>query len=248
MSDLILESDLEAKRLIRYSDEKIGDLIGKSRQAVNKGLKNTHYFSRTEWIAIVNDLVEIGHPKLPEIQAYLKRLNIKIVGTGSQNSIQPVDLSSIEVAFLEAVIPNPQLFRQHYPSCFAATIDVFVRAAPPANKPGRNEVHVGAPAGALLIGRAMHDAATERDLEIKQWPNAFRLSDPSQYPVLFRVKSKSEGEPDRLRYLTCITDRFVELDAVMIEEVFDAAQANTLPDSKITVIPREMTDTLAKIS
>lgn len=239
MDDVILKTDLEVKKLIRFSDEKIGDLIGKSRQAVNKGLKNAYYFSRTEWIAIISDLKNTGHPKLLEVLAYLERRNIDIDGMGSPNAILPIDLASLTVARIEAVIPRPQLFRQHYPSCFSAFIDTLVRSTP-TNTPNVNEVHVGAPAGALLIGREMRNVAGENNTEIRQWPAAFKLSDPSQYPVLFRVKSEGVIGTQRLRYLTCIADRFVELDAFMIEEVFDAAQANALPDESISVIPRDM--------
>lgn len=239
MSDLILKSDLEAKKLIRYSDQKIGDLIDKSRQAVNKGLKSAHYFSRTDWIAIANDLVETDHPKLPEIFAYLESRKISLDGLGSPSAILPVNLASLTLDSLEAVIPNAQTFRQHYPACFAAFIDALVRSKAPSNTPDRNEVYLGAPAGALLISREMQSAVIESDSAVKQWPVAFKLSDPSQYSVLFRLRSKSASGEPQVRYLTCISDRFIELDAFMIEQVFDSAQANAIQDDRVTIVSRE---------
>ncbi len=242
MSDLILKSDLEAKKLIRYSDQKIGDLIDKSRQAVNKGLKSTHYFSRTDWIAIVNDLVAVDHPKLPEILAYLESRNISVDGSRSTSAIQPVNLMALTLDSVEAVIPNAQDFRQYYPACFKAFIGTLVKAKAPSNNLGRNEVYLGAQAGAFLISREMKQAAIEADTVVKQTPNAFKLSDPSQYAVLFRLRSRDSGGEPIERYLTCISDRFVELDAPMIEQVFDSAQANALLDDRVTIAAGEAMD------
>lgn len=200
-----MQQDKDVRTVFGLTDVKLGELIGKTRQAINKGLENNRYFKPHEWKLIYLYLCSIKHSKTNEFVDYV---NIIYKKNSDKHFIFDIgfseifNISSINAEEAVAVIADYRHFRKEHPNCDKILRDL-------ADRMGESfsfltsldtdfEIFVESLGGRVQISGGF-------------------LPEANQYPDLLCL---DPSVPGGQKYLTCISDAFLPLDDIRGQAIF----------------------------
>lgn len=225
---MVIGTDAEIRDLIEYTDERLAEIIGKTRQAVNRGLNvHSQYFKPREWLLIVGDLEVHNNPHLTAVRTYLDEHNVDIDSVRKLDRASPISalaLDDLNFDKVEAILPDIESLRAHHPGCFDQLISIMSRA----------DVELAlylSDYGQKSISRQIDDLIDAKliDRQRAEDIRVYRIKDADHFPDVFSVRTR-DARPSRI-LITCIDDRYVRADQTSYRKIFEIAVANVMhPD------------------
>lgn len=223
---MAITTDFELKAAIGLSDEQIGHFIGKTRQAVNRGLKSSQkenaprYFKPEDLLAIFNELKAIDHQALNDVAEYIKSQGIDL----NQIKINP-DSAPIEIVNFThskptdiiAIIPDFYLFSTKYAKSWARLVKLITHEQVPTT------VYFGTDMERKSFNDLIvNTARVQGDVDVEKIDCRLGLlKDTDRYTFMFNVAFDPAAA--QRRFLTCINDKYVEPDQRLYAKVFHYA-------------------------
>lgn len=204
---MLIASDGDIRKAFGLTDDEIGEIIGRSRQAVNTGLKDgREYFKRPQWILIALALHERDPNALPQLFDYLASKNIELGNLPLGNSfseINTIDIETLDARLVEVVVSDFFHFStQHKLSC-RKLIDLAVQGNAAfifyhATDADRAHIETMVRDQAKLM-----ETQEPENIGFKFFRNA------NQYPFIFSFLSRNSTDRE---HFTCLQDHYVQPD------------------------------------
>ncbi|WP_298362788.1 hypothetical protein [uncultured Litoreibacter sp.] len=215
--------DRDIKRLMTgYSDQKIGDIIGKKRGALNKGMQqHDRYLSAEHWKLLVDHMMANDHPAVKRILSELSAGGVTFEEAKSVTPLNPVRLSDLQIARLDALLPHPDLWAAKFPESFAN----FCAAMSDTDSSGAPTTIIASSGFTEDLMKTLVRQVpgfADRDLD-----GAFALRglfDSEKYPHFLCVELKDSS---RL-FLACVEDRFIKVESEFNSRIYLRALSEAL--------------------
>lgn len=208
-------ADRELRDLFSLTDAKLGEITGKSRQAINAGLeKSDDYFKLQEWILIYIHLMSENNPNLDN---FIQLARSKFagwdevapsIGLGSS----PVSLSHFER--IVCVIADYRVFRETNPRCHQLIVGLVSAHTAEISFFTSSSIEVDA------LSREIREIAASDESIRSCAITVGWLPEVNQYPYLICCDPQSVNKV----FFTCGNNNIVQLDKLRGEAIFNAIE------------------------
>lgn len=212
VTNMKISRDGDIRDAYGLTDEAIGELIGKSRQAVNHGLKSSKYFKTHEWVLIVLHLRKKIGANLRILYDYLSSLKAgehSYLHTITSQIGYGTKLDELSFNNLYILIADYRHFSQANPICNEKLISLVARENLEIKFFTSSEIELNRFKSKI----AMHN-------ELGATVTGASLPEADQYPYMICIDPFDETNSC---FLTCISDTFQEIDSIRGESIFTHA-------------------------
>lgn len=199
--------DRDIKKLMTgYSDQKIGDIIGKKRGALNKGMQqHDRYLSVEHWKLLIDHMMANNHPAVTRILSELSAGGVTFEEAKSVTPLNPVRLADLQIARLDALLPHPDLWAAKFPASFAN----FCRVMSDIGNAGApTTIIVSSAFSRELMETLVRQTPGFEDRDLDGSFVIRELFDSEKYPHLLRVELTDSTK----LFLACVEDRFIKVE------------------------------------
>ena len=215
---MLISSDGDIRKVFSLTDEQIGEIIGKSRQAVNHGLKDgKSYFKAQQWKLIALALHERNHDRLPNLLEYLDSKDIKIghlpQGEGPIE-IGTVDIAKLDARTVEVIVSDFFHFSTQHRQCCAQLMSLAMGGAQ------RFVFYYSTDADREHIEGILGDTETLVGQKRSTAIEFVHILNASQYPFMFSFLSRESSDRQQV---TCLQDRYVRPDQFVYARIYNHA-------------------------
>ena len=221
---MAIERDSDIRSVFHLTDQEIGEIIGKSRQAVNQGLKrNELYFSQLQWEKLYSTLVKrAGQEKIVQLENYIADTNIDISEVKRQLSgrrIEAKSPSDYKFSKITVLIADLIHFFQEQPNCGAEIVRTVIQCVK-LDKDFEILTNTGTQKHFFLelVRQTDPDATILRAVKDK----IAVIVEADQYPIILSFELNDGYER---AFLTCIQDNFIEPSQKSYATIFFHARA-----------------------
>ena len=221
---MIIYTDGDVRKVFDLTDEKIGEIIGKSRQAVNHGLKDgKSYFKPQQWKLIALSMHERNHNRLPNLLEYLKSKDIeigKLPLADGPIEISTIDISTIESRSIDVIISDFFHFSTQHKKCCSQLLSLAMGGVQ------KFVFYHSTDADRDHIEELLADRETLNNQTRSTGIEFARIRNASQYPFIFSFLSTKSS--DR-KHVTCLQDRYVHPDQFVYARIYTHAISQDVP-------------------
>ena len=207
-----IKEDRDVRRVFGLSDLQLGEITGKTRQAINHGLEKELYFKEQEWTLIYLHVQSFeDQSKIDELVKYVSKKfpNWKIPRTENSELMPSVVLN--DFSKIVCIIADYRHFREVNPNCTTRIFDAWFDNSVVL------EFYTGVDVEKNILNSQIKSELKSRNIDLD--PGDFR-SDFLPGANIFPYMICCDPETPNRSYFTCSSDKFIHLDSHRGDAIF----------------------------